>query len=269
MSATPPSAHPVEATDLTVQLGGTTIVDGLELHVAAGSVVGLIGPNGSGKSTVLRSLYGALDPRRGAVLVDGRAIDELPQRAVARLVAAVPQEQPGDLDVTVRHVIELSRIPHRRRWASWSAHDDAIVMSAAEAFGVAQLLDRSLATLSGGERQRVLIARAVAQGCGVMLLDEPTNHLDIRNQFTLLHQVSSLGCTVIAALHDLHLAARFCTHIVAVSEGRAVSAGPTADVLDATTIGRVFGVHAHCAIDPESKRPNISILGPIADWRPG
>ncbi|MGF1618580.1 MAG: ABC transporter ATP-binding protein [Acidimicrobiia bacterium] len=261
-------AHPVDVVGVTLRLGGSTIVDALELHLPAGSFVGLIGPNGSGKSTILRCLYGALQPASGAVLIDDHEIDELSQRAIAQLVAAVPQEQPGDLEITVRHVIELSRIPHRRRWASWSAHDESLVVGAAMAFDVEHLLDRPLVTLSGGERQRVLIARAIAQECGALLLDEPTNHLDIRNQLLLLDQVSSLGCTVIAALHDLHLAARFCTHVIALSSGQVIASGPTHTVLTADTIRRVFGVSARCDLDPSSVRPRVSILDAIPDWTP-
>lgn len=268
MNSAMPAAHPVDATDVTLRLGGTTIVDALELRVAAGSVVGLIGPNGSGKSTILRCLYGALDPTRGAVLINDHEIESLPQRAIAQLVAAVPQEQPGDLAITVRHVIELSRIPHRRRWAQWSAADETAVVGAAESFDVAHLLDRPLATLSGGERQRVLIARAIAQDCGALLLDEPTNHLDIRNQLLLLDQVSSLGCTVIAALHDLRLAARVCTHLIGLSSGRVVASGAAVEVLSAEMIGKVFGVSARVGLDPVSNRPIVSILDPIADWEP-
>lgn len=259
-------AHRVEVTDVTLRLGGATIVDAFELSVAAGSFVGLIGPNGSGKSTVLRSLYGALRPSSGAVLIDDQTLDDLPQRTIAQLVAAVPQEQPGDLAITARHVIELSRIPHRRRWATWSAQDESIIMSAAERFDVGHLLERPLATLSGGERQRVLIARAVAQECGALLLDEPTNHLDIRNQLLLLEQVSSLGCTVIAALHDLQLAARFCTHLVALSAGHVVASGPTGSVLNPTTIAQVFGVVARCNVDSDTGRASVTIVEPVMDW---
>lgn len=266
MSHEPSHAHRVEVIDVTLRLGGTTIVDAFELTVAGGSFVGLIGPNGSGKSTVLRSLYGALRPSSVAVLIDDQTIDELPQRTIAQLVAAVPQEQPGDLAITARHVIELSRIPHRRRWATWTAQDESMIMSAARGFDIGHLLERPLATLSGGERQRVLIARAVAQECGVLLLDEPTNHLDIRNQLLLLEQVSSLGRAVIAALHDLQLAARFCTHLVALSAGKVVASGPTSSVLTPTMIAEVFGVVARCDIDPDTGRPSVTIVDPVAGW---
>jgi iron complex transport system ATP-binding protein len=268
MNLEPSHAHRVDVTDVTLRLGGTAIVDALELRVDAGSFVGLIGPNGSGKSTILRSLYGALRPSSGAVLIDDQTIDDLPQRTIARLVAAVPQEQPGDLAITARHVIELSRSPHRRRWAAWSPHDESMIVRAAQRFDVDHLLDRPLATLSGGERQRVLIARAVAQECGVLLLDEPTNHLDIRNQLLLLEQVSSLDCTVIAALHDLQLAARFCTHVIALSAGQVVARGPTSSVLTEATVAQVFGVVARCDTDSETGRPSVMIVGPIADWEP-
>jgi ribA/ribD-fused uncharacterized protein len=107
---------------------------------------------------------------------------------------------------------------------------------------------------------------AVAQECSVLLLDEPTNHLDIRNQLLVLEQVSSLGCTVIAALHDLQLAARFCTHLVALSAGEVVASGPTSSVLTPTTIAEVFGVVARCDIDPDTGRPSVTIVDPVAAW---
>lgn len=255
-----PRAHRLTANGVSIELGGRLVIPSLELDISAGSFVGLIGPNGGGKSTVLRCLFRALRPSAGTVSVGETNIEKLPQRSIARLVAAVPQEQPSDIDLSVRHVMELSRTPHRSAWSNRTTADEAAIVSAAHEFAIEHLIDRSLATLSGGERQRVLIARAAAQQCGVILLDEPTNHLDIRHQLLLLRTVSSLKCTVVAALHDLQLAARFCTHLVALRQGFVVKAGTTREVLTSELIGEVFGVDARCRIDDITGRLDITIL---------
>jgi iron complex transport system ATP-binding protein len=227
---------------VTVEAAGARLVDDIELSVDSGAFVGLVGPNGSGKSTLLRCVYRALRPTGGAVRLDGADAHALPARAAARVLAALPQESSAEFDFTVAEVVAMGRMPHQGRTA---AGDRAVCADAMARTGVAHLADRGFLTLSGGEKQRVLIARALAQQPRVLVLDEPTNHLDIAHQLDVLSLVRSSGLTVLAALHDLNLAAAHCDLLYVIAGGRVVASGPPHDVLRPALLADVFGVRAH------------------------
>lgn len=232
----------IDIDGVTVEAARTRLVDDVRLTVDSGAFVGLVGPNGSGKSTLLRSVYRALRPTGGAVRLDGDDLHAMDPRAAARALAALPQESSADFDFTVAEVVAMGRLPHRGRTA---ASDREICARAMEHTGVAHLADRGLLSLSGGEKQRVLIARALAQQPQVLVLDEPTNHLDIAHQLDILSLVRDSGVTVLAALHDLNLAAAHCDVLYVIDGGRIVASGPPHDVLQPELLAQTFGVRAH------------------------
>ncbi|MFI1104467.1 ABC transporter ATP-binding protein [Streptomyces melanogenes] len=232
----------IDIDGVTVEAARTRLVDDVRLTVDSGAFVGLVGPNGSGKSTLLRSVYRALRPTQGVVRLDGDDLHAMDPRAAARALAALPQESSADFDFTVAEVVAMGRLPHRGRTA---ASDREICARAMERTGVAHLADRGLLGLSGGEKQRVLIARALAQEPQVLVLDEPTNHLDIAHQLDVLSLVRDSGVTVLAALHDLNLAAAHCDLLYVIDGGRIVASGPPRDVLQPALLARTFGVRAH------------------------
>lgn len=228
---------------------GVRLVEDIRLAVGSGAFVGLVGPNGSGKSTLLRCVYRALRPACGVVRAGGDDVHALDPRAAARRLAALPQESPAEFDFTVAEVVAMGRMPHRGRTA---ADDGAVCAAAMERTGVAHLAHRGFPGLSGGEKQRVLIARALAQRPEVLVLDEPTNHLDIAHQLQVLSLVRGSGLTVLAALHDLNLAAAYCDVLYVVASGRVVASGPPHDVLRPELLAEVFGVRAHPVRHPET-----------------
>ncbi|MDG4763437.1 ABC transporter ATP-binding protein [Solwaraspora sp. WMMD406] len=230
---------------------GKPLLADVTLDAAPGSLVGLLGPNGSGKSSLLRVLAGLQRPDSGRVLLDGVDAVTISRRTLARTLALVTQQSATDVDMSVRDVLLLARIPHRPLLAGTSADDLARAEQALEAAGLPGFADRQWSSLSGGERQRVDIARALAQEPRLLLLDEPTNHLDIRHQLDLLDQLSRSPVTVVTALHDLNLAARFCTAIVLLHAGRVVAAGPPAQVLTPDRIAEVYQVAAEVTADPD------------------
>ncbi|WP_043633918.1 ABC transporter ATP-binding protein [Nonomuraea candida] len=243
--------------DVHITLAGTPIVTGVDLTAASGRIVGIIGPNGSGKSTLLRAVYRHLPLTRGAITVDGEDLWRLTPRRAAQLVAALPQETRSDFDVTAWEMAAMGRTPHKRPFAPDTAEDSKIVSDALAHAGVTHLARRRYTTLSGGEKQRVLLARALAQRAPVLVLDEPTNHLDVRHQFELLDLVTSSGTTVVAALHDLNLAAAYCDHLYVLAEGRVVTDGPPHDVLTPRLVRDVFGVDAHVISVPGTGTPHL------------
>ncbi|MFD5074267.1 ABC transporter ATP-binding protein [Streptomyces sp. NPDC058371] len=234
---------------ITVEAGGARLVDDIRLTADSGAFVGLVGPNGSGKSTLLRTVYRALRPAGGVVRLDGQDVHTMPARAAARVLAALPQESSAEFDFTVAEVVAMGRLPHRDRTA---AADRAICAQAMARTGVGHLADRGFLALSGGEKQRVLVARALAQQPRVLVLDEPTNHLDIAHQLDVLSLVRESGLTVLAALHDLNLAAAHCDVLYVIADGRIVASGPPHDVLRSGLLAEVFGVRAHPVRHPET-----------------
>lgn len=235
--------------EVTIEAAGARLVDGVRLAADSGAFVGLVGPNGSGKSTLLRSVYRALRPAGGVVRLNGDDLHAMEPRAAARVLAALPQESSAEFDFTVAEVVAMGRLPHRDRTA---AADREICDRAMERTGVAHLAGRGFLSLSGGEKQRVLIARALAQQPRVLVLDEPTNHLDISHQLEILSLVRDSGLTVLAALHDLNLAAAHCDVLHVIAGGRIVASGPPHDVLGPELLAEVFGVRAHPVRHPET-----------------
>ncbi|GAA3384073.1 ABC transporter ATP-binding protein [Cryptosporangium minutisporangium] len=252
----------VHADGVAVEIAGTTIVADAVLSAEPGTLVGLLGPNGSGKTTLLRTVYRALRPNAGSVHVGDDDVWHLNARDAARRTAVVVQDDPTDFEFTVREVVELGRVPHQGLLDRHTSVDDEIVDSALTTAGVVHFADRLVSTLSGGERQRVFVARALAQQTPVLVLDEPTNHLDIRAQIELLELLRGLGVTVVAALHDLNLAATYCDTLYVLKSGRVVASGPVADVLVPDLVRDVYGVSAVVLPNPITGRPTLG-FGPL------
>lgn len=164
------------------EVGGRRIVEDIDVGFAADTVTALVGPNGSGKTTVMHLAAGLRKPSAGRVLLDGEPLAALPPRERARRIALVEQHPSTDLDLTVREVVALGRIPHVGSWPGARDRDRSAVDEAMEVAAVTHLASRRWPTLSGGERQRVHLARSLAQRPRILLLDEPTNHLDLSHQ---------------------------------------------------------------------------------------
>ncbi|MCK7624590.1 ABC transporter ATP-binding protein [Streptomyces sp. RS10V-4] len=242
----------LDITGVSVEVAGRRLVHDITLTAGSGRLIGLVGPNGSGKSTLLRCVYRALRPAAGAVRLDGTDLHALPAREAARRLAALPQEGGTDFDFTAAEVVAMGRLPHQRGSGAASAADRDVCARALARVGAAHLARRGFLGLSGGEKQRVLIARALAQEPRVLVLDEPTNHLDIAQQLEVLALVRDSRLTVLAALHDLNLAAVHCDELYVLSGGRIAASGPPHDVLTPPLLAEVFGVRAHRVPHPET-----------------
>ncbi len=243
--------------DLSVDIAGRRIVSGIGLTVGDGEFAGLVGPNGSGKSTILKTIYRVHRPATGRVLLDGTDLLGLGHKEAARRLAVVTQESASEFDFTVREMVMIGRTPHKRSFERDTSTDHAVVDHAMERVGCQRLASRRFNTLSGGEKQLILIARALAQQADHLILDEPTNHLDIHNQVEILEVVTGLGVTVLAALHDLSLAALFCSAIHVLRAGRIVAAGSPADVLTPETILHAYGADVLVIEHPDTGTPHL------------
>lgn len=241
----------IRASDVQAVLGGSQILRGVDLRAERGELVGIIGPNGSGKSTLLKCIYRVLQPTGGVVYLDGRTLSEYSYKQSARQVAVVAQHNYYNFDFSVQDVVMMGRAPHKRALDRDNAQDYQMVARALETVGMADFAQRSFATLSGGEQQRVILARALAQDTPCLILDEPTNHMDIKYQLQLMDIVKSLDRTVIAAIHDLNIAAMYCDRLYAVKEGRVVASGRPEEVLTPELIRTVYEVNAGVLRDRE------------------
>jgi iron complex transport system ATP-binding protein len=247
--------------DVRWSVGARAILDGVTAVAPGGRLTGLLGPNGAGKSSLLRALAGILVPDAGQVSLDAADLLALPRRERARRVALVEQEADASVPLTVAEAVALGRIPHASRWGGTTPADEAAVRSALAEAGVADLADRTLGTLSGGERQRAHLARALAQDPRLLLLDEPTNHLDVHARIELLDLLARLtdrGVTVVAALHDLNLAAAACDHVILLDAGRVVAEGDVEDVLRPEVLEPVYRVRCHQLRHPVTGRPVLT-----------
>ena len=228
---------------VTVTLGGSKVVDDVDATFAEGGWAVVIGPNGAGKTTLLRAVAG-LVPFDGSIRLLGRETSSLRRRELARMLAIVPQAPATPPWMTVAEYVLLGRTPFLRALASESRDDIAAVRRALERLDLGGLADRLLGTLSGGERQRVVVARALAQEAPVILLDEPTSALDIGHQQQALELLDSLrgdvGLTLVAAMHDLTLAAQFADRMILLDRGRVVADGAPVDVLTEARLARHY-----------------------------
>jgi iron complex transport system ATP-binding protein len=247
----------LELQDLSVDIGGRRIASDIGFTVPDGSFAGLLGPNGSGKSTILKAIYRVHRPASGRVLLDGTDLLSLRPREAAQRIAVVAQEFTLEFDFTVLEMVMVGRTPHKKAFDRDDEADRAIVDSAIERVGCADLAHRGFNTLSGGEKQRVLIAQAIAQGADHLILDEPTNHLDIRYQMEVLELVSALGITVLAAIHDLSLAALFCDTVHLIAGGRIIAGGPPAAVITAEMVQHAYGTDVLVIEHPETGTPHL------------
>src|SRR6266849_160365 len=238
----------------------------VHIQVRKGEMVGLLGPNGSGKTTLLRLVSGVLRPQQGKIILDGRELRDWGRRGIAQLIAVVPQELHVPFAFTVEQLVNLGRTPFVSFFGSGSRHDTLIIQDAMHAADVTPLAGRIFNELSGGERQRVIVAMALAQQPKLLLLDEPTVHLDIKYQIDMLELVQRLnrerGVTVIAAMHDLNLAARYFPRLLLFQRGVVADAGP-AEVLEPGLLSRVYGVNVQVGILRGTE--HLSVLPPSSE----
>ena len=252
--------------DVHVRLAGREVLAGVSIDCAPGRITGLIGPNGAGKSTLLRALAGLVPLARGSVTIDGQVLAAMPAHLRGRQLAYLPQERMVHWPLAARHVVALGRLPHGpARGTGGRGREETLIDAALETMDVAHLRERSVAELSGGELARVLFARTLAQEAPIILADEPTAGLDPAHAlalFEVLARLAAEGRTVVVALHDLSLAARFCQEVVILASGVVASAGTPAVAMTEARLSAVFSVRM--AVGEAGGVPVVVPLSPLA-----
>ena len=247
------------ADNLDAGYGRQRVLDGLSLSLDAGTLTGIIGPNGCGKSTLLKVLARLMTPWNGSVRLDGEEVHALGRRQLAKRLAVLPQSPLAPPQITVAELVSCGRHPHVPRFGRMSREDRRIVAEAMSDCELDELAERPLDTLSGGQRQRVWLAATLAQQPCVLLLDEPLAALDISHQLDALDLLGRLnrerGLTIAIVLHDINLAARYCSHLVLMDQGRIVQHDRPSVVCEGAALRAVFDVDVYVDDDPRTARP--------------
>jgi iron complex transport system ATP-binding protein len=245
--------------DLSVGYGSREIIKDLSLHVQRGQVTGLIGPNGAGKTSLIRAVSGVLRPRSGSIQLDGEDLNQLNELERALRVAVVPQSTQLALAFSVYESVALGRTPHLNWLGRLGESDRAKIEWALANCELTALKDRRSGELSGGEQQRVVLARALAQDCPVLLLDEPTAHLDLHHQVGLLSLVRRLSrdknLAVLVAMHDLNLAALYADQLALLVDGEVRAVGTPQAVLTPENLQKAYQVPLGVYPNPQHGLP--------------
>ncbi|MGN7476260.1 ABC transporter ATP-binding protein [Solibacillus silvestris] len=224
------------------------IFDNFNLAVQKGKLIGLLGPNGTGKSTLLKMMSGILPIEEGAIYLFDMPLQKMKQIERAKYICYMPQTTHLETNFTVEQVVKMGRYPHKKRFGNWTTEDTEAVERAIDFTGIAHLKDRLLPSLSGGERQLVYLTKAIAQDAPVLLLDEPTSDLDIYHQIIVTEVLKKLvadGKTIVAAIHDINLAARICDQCLIIKNGEIIVYSENDIALSEHYLQRGFQVKVH------------------------
>ena len=257
--------NPIEVRGLKYSYNRYMVLDGVDLDVREGEILGILGPNGCGKTTLLKNLNKNLTPAGGCVMLDGTDLDTMVKRDIAKSVAVVPQTNEIRFSFSVREIVAMGRMPFQSMMGGETREDARIVDDAIEKVGLSAMKDRHINTMSGGERQRVMIARALAQTPKILLMDEPTLHLDINTQFEALDLVHDLSresdLTVVIVSHDLPMVARYCDKIAMIHDHKVMCCGTPEEVLTPDNMRTVFNLDAELGHDPKTGKRTVFLHG--------
>ncbi|MEN8258788.1 MAG: ABC transporter ATP-binding protein [Thermodesulfobacteriota bacterium] len=255
----------LNADNISFAYGKRRVLEDVSLALEPGKFYGLLGPNGSGKTTLLDLLIGNRLPSAGSISLHDQDLGSYSRRQLARQMALVPQEFDLGFDFRVNEIVLMGRHPHIPRFASPGPEDLACSQGAMTDLEVEHLGERLITALSGGEKQRVVAARALAQNTPLLIMDEATASLDIQHTiqiFQVVRRKVEAGGIVLAAIHDLNLAAAFCDKLFLLREGRLHAAGTPEKILQPAMIDEVFGIGCQTSFNDFNQSHQVSF-----QWR--
>ena len=243
---------------VNVSIAGKDVCNDLDLNLAPGQFWGLLGPNGIGKTTLLKCMAGLTSPEGGRVLLEDQPIDNLPRRAIARLLGMLQQHTVYVFDASVLETAMTGRHPHLAYWEREGPEDKQKALDAISAVDLEGFESRSVTRLSGGEARRLAFASLIVQEPAILLLDEPTNHLDMKHQVRIMNHVEKQVLqdqhSAMIALHDVNLAARYCSHILMLFGEGNWQAGPVDELLNLENLERLYQCPVETVQTPAGKR---------------
>jgi iron complex transport system ATP-binding protein len=251
----------ITAEQLSQSFQDQQVLKKVSFEVGRGEFFGIIGPNGSGKSTLLRLISGMDPVSQGRVLLKGKPVSTYSRKDLAKWLAVLQQDALPPVGFTVREVVEMGRYPFQN-WLGEDTEDaDGLIDAILSKLELNGLVDRTIERLSGGERQRVALAKVMAQQPSLLMLDEPTTFLDIGYQVQMMDYIRSwqqeTDLTIVAVLHDLNLAAQYCTRLMIVHEGQVIAIGTPQEIITSERIAEVYGTEPIILKHPVSDVPQI------------
>lgn len=253
----------LEMQNISLGYNGKPVLQHINLKAVPGELVGVIGTNGCGKSTAIKALSRIIQPLSGRIVLGGEDINKIARKELARLVGVVPQMPLLPSTFTAFEIVLMGRNPHLGLFESEGGRDWSIAWQAMEKTATGTLASRQVNELSGGEIQCLMIARVLAQETRIILLDEPTANLDIGRQIEIMDLIKGLciekSLTVLAALHDLNLAAQYCNRLFLLNKGRIHAEGAPVEVITDKNIKEVYGAGNCVYPHPVNGLPTILV----------
>ncbi|WP_442601615.1 ABC transporter ATP-binding protein [Paenibacillus sp. KN14-4R] len=241
--------------------GEQTILRDVNFTIQQGEFVGIIGTNGSGKTTLLRLISGVDPLEAGEIKIRDKRVTSYPRKELAQFLAVLSQDALPPVGFTVREIVEMGRYPFQNWLGEEAGSGVQLVETIIEKLQLQELSERTVDALSGGQRQRVALGKVMAQEPSILLLDEPTTFLDIGYQLQMMDYIrkwqDECGMTVVAVLHDLNLAAQYCTRLLVLHDGIIVADGSPHDILTIELVQRVYGTVPVVLPHPSSGLPQI------------
>lgn len=234
----------IELKNLSIGYGNKTVLSEVNANIRTGEIVGIIGCNGAGKSTLLKTIRGMLPKCSGEISFFGRNLEKFSERELAKEVAYLQQNVEVGFGYTGKDVVLAGRYPYMKWWRSESAADDELVMKCMEYTGTKELADRPLNEVSGGQKQRILLAKVLAQQTPILFLDEPTTGLDMVYQeeiFRFSKSLAEMGKTILMVVHELNLAAKYCSRIILLGKGKIIADGIPDEVFTDEMLSKAYG----------------------------
>lgn len=245
----------IKIDNLCYSVDNNKILKDICIQIQKNSFVGIVGANGCGKSTLLKNIYKFYHPDCGEILIDNHSVKNYSNKELAKKLSVLTQKQNMNFDFLVEEIIEMGLYAHDKSLFKESPKD--YVERALESVGMGGMEKRSFLSLSGGEMQRALIARSLIQDSNIIVLDEPTNHLDIKYQIQIMDLVKNSNKTVLAVIHDINMASKYCDYIYGLKDGKVVVQGNTKNVITKENIKKIFDVDCEIISHPLTSKPLI------------
>lgn len=252
------SDYGISFENVSFAYGKEEVLHNVSAKIISGEIIALFGPNGSGKTTLLKCLAGLFKPQSGDIFIQGKSLLQMSPGMRSQYVCYVPQEHAVSFAYTVEEVVLMGRTPYLGGVHGPGKKDYQLAHKAMESIGIQEIAHLPYTELSGGQRQMVLIARALAQECDIMILDEPTSALDFKNQiivWKILKQLKSAGKTILVCTHDPNHVMWFCNRVLALKKGSIIANGEVKDWMNATLMEKLYG--SICTVQDSMVVPTI------------
>ena len=233
----------IELRDLSIGYGNKKVLQNINAKINKGEIVGIIGCNGAGKSTLLKTIRGLLPKQSGEILYFGRKVESFSEKELAREVAYLQQNVEVGFGYTGKDIVLAGRYPYMKWWKGESISDEELALKCMEYTGTKELAERPVNEVSGGQKQRILLAKVLAQQTPILFLDEPTTGLDMVYQeeiFRFSKALAEMGKTILMVVHELNLAAKYCSRIILLGEGTVIADGRPDNVFTEKILSKAY-----------------------------